>query len=141
MRRVLDSCVGFKWHLAEVDSDKALRIRDDFLKGVVELLAPDIFSIEFAHALTRAERQGRITPIDGALHLQDMLAILPDMHPHLPLLPRAYEISSNARIGVYDCLYVALAEREQCELITSDEKLVRVLQKDFPFITALASLP
>ena len=141
MRRVLDSCVAFKWHLPEVDSDKALRIRDDFLDGLDELLAPDVFTIEFAHAITRAERQGRITPIDGALHLQDMLATLPDLYSHLPLLPRAYEISSNSWIGVYDCLYVALAERERCELITSDEKLVRSLQADFPFITTLASVP
>ena len=39
------------------------------------------------------------------------LATLPALHPYLPLLPRAYELSSQARIGVYDCLYVALTER------------------------------
>ena len=99
MRRVLDSCVAFKWHVAEKDTDKALRIRDDFLKGIVELLAPDFFTVEFAHAITRAERQGRITPADGAIHLQDMLATLPDLYPHLPLLARAYEISSQAARG------------------------------------------
>jgi predicted nucleic acid-binding protein len=30
-------------------------------------------------------------------------------------------------VGVYDCLYVALAEREKCDLVTADEKLVRNL--------------
>jgi predicted nucleic acid-binding protein len=35
----------------------------------------------------------------------------PDLHPYLPLLPRAFAIASAARIGVYDCLYFALAER------------------------------
>jgi predicted nucleic acid-binding protein len=44
----------------------------------------------------------------------------------LALLPRAYELSSQMRIGVYDCLYVALAEREQCELVTADQRLVTV---------------
>ena len=53
---------------------------------------------------------------------------------------RAIEIATVARIAVYDCLYVALAEREGCELITSDGKLINALQKDFPFITALATL-
>ncbi len=43
----------------------------------------------------------------------------------MPLLPRAVELSSQRRIGVYDCLYVALAEREGCELVTADDRLVR----------------
>ncbi len=41
----------------------------------------------------------------------------------------------------YDCLYVAMAEREQCELVTADDKLVRNLQPQFPFIASLVSLP
>jgi hypothetical protein len=46
--------------LFESDSDKADRRRHAFQKAVHELLAPDLFSLELAHALTRAERQGRI---------------------------------------------------------------------------------
>ena len=46
MRRVLDSSVGFKWLVAEADTDKALRLRDDFCNGLVELLAPDVFPVE-----------------------------------------------------------------------------------------------
>jgi len=38
-------------------------------------------------------------------------------------------------------MYVALAERENCELLTADDKLVRKLQSQFPFIVALSSLP
>ena len=40
-----------------------------------------------------------------------------------------------------DCLYVALAEREGCELLTADTKLITNLQTSFPFITSLATLP
>jgi predicted nucleic acid-binding protein len=50
-------------------------------------------------------------------------------------------ISSQARIGVYDCLYVALAQREGCEFLTADDRLIRVLQPSYPFIIALSSLP
>jgi predicted nucleic acid-binding protein len=39
------------------------------------------------------------------------------------------------------CLYVALAERERCELVTADDKLVRNLQPTFPFVRPLAALP
>lgn len=141
MKLVLDSSVGFKWHIREDGSDQALRIRDDFLKGTVELLAPDVFPVEIAHSLTRAERQGRITPAEGAIRMQDALALLPYLFGYLTLLPRAYELSSQTRQGVYDCLYVALAEREGCELITADSKLIANLQVSFPFIRSLDSLP
>jgi hypothetical protein len=38
------------------DKLKALRVRDDFRNGLHELLAPDVFPVEVAHSLTRAER-------------------------------------------------------------------------------------
>ncbi len=140
MRYILDSCVGIKWLLEEIDSDKAIRLRDEFRNGIHELLAPDIYPIEVAHALTRAERQRRITPHEGLTSFQDTIALSRELRPYLPLLPRAYEISSAMRIGVYDCLFVALAEREGCELITSDEKLSKNLQADYPFIAPFSSL-
>jgi len=141
MKYVLDSSVGFKWAIVEHDTAKARKLRDDFQAGLLDLDAPDIFPIEIAHALTRAERQGRITPQQGAQLLIAILKTLPALHPYLPFLPRAYEISSAHRIGVYDCLYVALAEREKCDLVTADDKLVKNLQLHFAFIKALSSFP
>jgi predicted nucleic acid-binding protein len=141
MRFVLDSSVGFKTLVAETDSVKALQLYDNYRKGIHEFLAPDVFPVEVAHSITRAERQARITPAQGARLLTDILNRLPQMHSSLPLLPRAYTISSTARIGVYDCLYVALAEREGCQLVTADDKLVKNLQAQFPLIVALSSMP
>lgn len=140
MRYVLDSCVAFKMLVPEVDTPKALQLRDDFLNGILELLSPDILPIEVAHALTRAERQCRITPAQGSLLLKNMFKYMPNLHPYIGLLPRAYDLSSSVRQGVYDCLYVALAEREGCELVTSDDKMVMKLSPQFPFIINLSSL-
>ncbi len=104
-------------------------------------MAPDVFPIEVAHALTRAERQGRI-PVGSAIPLlRDILNTLPVLHPSLPILLRAVEISSQLRVGAYDCLYVALAEAQKCALVTADDKLVKNVQPAFPFVVALASLP
>jgi predicted nucleic acid-binding protein len=64
----------------------------------------------------------------------------PQLFGYITLLPRAYQISSQRQVGVYDCLYVALAEREGCDLVTSDDRLVKNLQPHFPFIISLASL-
>lgn len=139
MRYVLDSSVALKCHLQEADSDKAKKLRDEARAGIHELLAPDFFPVEMAHALTRAERQGRITPAEGAMFVADMLVELPMLHPSTILLPRAYAISSTHRIGVYDCAYVSLAEREQCEFVTADDRLLRSLGPYFQFIIPLSS--
>jgi predicted nucleic acid-binding protein len=141
MNYILDSSVAFKWEVAELDSGKAIRLREEMRRGLHVLAAPDVFPIEVAHSLTRAERQGRISPADGWQLWLGIMADAPTLHPYLPLIPRAYSISSVARIGVYDCLYVALAEREGFELITADSRLVTNLQPSFPFIIALSTLP
>jgi predicted nucleic acid-binding protein len=141
MRYALDSNVALKWVLNEPDSAKAVRLRDEFRAGTHQLISPDVFPVEVAHALARAERRGIIPVGDGAQKMADVFAFMPDLHSYLPLLPRAFAIASQLRVGVYDCLYVALAERERCELVTADDRLVRTLGPQFPFIVPLASMP
>jgi predicted nucleic acid-binding protein len=141
MRYVLDTSVALKWVLPEPDSDKAIRLRDEYHAAVHELVSPDLFSIEVLHGLTRAERRRRIQPGDGWPLWQSVLADLPVLRSHVPLLKRAYEISSAEQLGVYDCLYVSLAEREGCQFVTADDKLVKKLQTRFSFIAPLSSLP
>jgi predicted nucleic acid-binding protein len=139
MKYVLDVSVGLKWVLNEVNSPKALRLRDDYLRQVHQLIAPDCFPLEAAHALTRAERRKIIT--DASQFWAEIMADSPLLFPSLPLAHRALTISRKARIGFYDCVYVALAERDGCETITADTKLLLNLKPAFPFIIDLASLP
>jgi len=141
MKYVLDSSVAVKWVLSEQLSDKGQLLRDDFRNGLHILLAPDFFPIEIGHALTRAERQKRI-PVGGSLVLlADALSTSPIFHSSLPYLKRSCEISSQMRVGIYDCSYVAKAEQEKCELLSADDKLLKNLQSAFPCIVSLASLP
>ncbi len=73
--------------------------------------------------------------------LAEVLQTCPAFYATFPLLFRACAISSQMRVGMYDCTYVALAEQEACEFITADEKLLKNLQPTFPFIVPLSSLP
>jgi predicted nucleic acid-binding protein len=141
MRYILDASVAVKWVLPEKDSPTAVRLLNGYRKKIHELIAPDTFPVEIAHALTRAERQKIIQPPQGAKRFAVVMRARPLLHPYLPLLPRAFAISSAMRVGVYDCLYVALAEQEGCEVVTADAKMINALQKDFPFIRALATVP
>jgi predicted nucleic acid-binding protein len=47
---VMDSSSALKWALPEPFSDKAEKLREDFQNALIELIAPDIFSIETVHA-------------------------------------------------------------------------------------------
>ena len=89
----------------------------------------DIISLE-------REQVGDARPLLGRV-----MRTPPVMHPYEPLLDRAVDISSQTRAGLYDCLYAVLAEREGCELVTEDQKLIANLKPHFPFIVPLASLP
>ena len=141
MKYVLDTSVAYKWEVAEPDSDKAIRLRDEYRKAAVELIGPDFFPMELAHALTRAERKQIISVGEASLYWGDAMTTAPAFLPSLPLAARAIDISSQLRIGVYDCLYVALAEQEKCEFVTADDKLANNVQKQFPFVRSLSTMP
>lgn len=127
MRYILDSSVAFKWGLNEAESDLANRLRDEFRQGMHELLSPDILPIEIGHAFTRAERQNRLTQSQSLVLWSDIMTTPPKFIRSIPLMPRALAISSQMRVGIYDCLYVAAAELECCEMLTADEKLIKSL--------------
>jgi predicted nucleic acid-binding protein len=91
MKYVLDSSVAFKWVVRESDTPTAVQLRDDFRAAVHELIAPDVFPLELAHALTRTERQGRIA--DAVTPLVGILVSSPILIPSLPLFLRAADIS------------------------------------------------
>jgi predicted nucleic acid-binding protein len=139
MRYVLDASVGIKWVMNKVDSAEARQLRDDFRSQTHELIAPDSFPLEAAHALTKAGRRGIVT--DATKLWVELMVDAPRLSSSVPLMLRALGIASQARIGVYDCLYVSLAEREGCELVTADARLINSLQPTYPFIIALASVP
>jgi predicted nucleic acid-binding protein len=141
MKYVIDTSVDIKTYVQEQDSGKAVRLRNEYHQGVHQLMAPDIFPTEMCNVLLILERSGKIRPGDADLFFRQFLSELPPLSAAVPLLPRALEIAKQFQQTVYDCLYVALAEREGYELVTADDKLVNGVQPTLPFVVALSSLP
>jgi len=141
MKYVIDASVDIKTYVQERESGKAVRLRNEYHQGVQELLAPDIFPTEMCNVLMILERSGKIKPGEADLFFRHFLRELPPLFPAIPLLPRALEIAKQFRQTVYDCLYIALAEREGCELVTADDRLVKAVQPTLPFVLPLSSLP
>ena len=141
MKYVIDTSVDIKTYVQEQDSGKAVRLRDEYHQGVHQLIAPDIFPTEMCNVLMILERSGKIKPGEANLFFRHFLSEIPPLLPAVPLLPRALEIAKQFRQTVYDCLYISLAEREGCELVSADDKLVKAVQTSLPFVIPLSSLP
>lgn len=135
MRLILDASIALKWVLEEPDSPSARRVRDEFAAGRHEFLSPDVFPFEIAYALTKAERRRAIKVGDAEEMASDVFADMPELYPAMDLLFDAIRLSSDLRIGLYDRLYLVLAEQEGVALFTADSKLVSVARSRFPIIT------
>jgi predicted nucleic acid-binding protein len=103
-----------------------------YLRKIHELVAPAVID-EAAGALTKAERQkdsavGQAAPLDAKV-----MNSPPVLITHASLIAKASDISSRTRSGYYDCLYVARAEREGCELVSAGRKSINNLAPHFPF--------
>ena len=123
MSWVVDASVAVKWVIPEVLSDLADRVRD----GAEDVLAPDLLLVEVANALWRKTTAREISAreADGAFDLVRRSGI--DLRPAGPLLPRAMDLARRLGHPVYDCVYLALAEREEATLVTVDQRLLRRL--------------
>ena len=142
MRYVVGSSVAAKWIIPEADSDKALRLLDDYLQGTHELLAPDWFLAEVANVFGKAAVVRRlITPKQATEGFSAVQAQAPLLFPSAPLVVKALDLAIAHNRAVYDCLYVALAISEGCQLVTADQAIVSQLAPHYPFLISLSSLP
>jgi predicted nucleic acid-binding protein len=120
---VVDASIAVKWVIPEVLSDKADRVRD----SQDDVLAPDLLLVEVANALWRKTSAREISPreADAAFDLVRRSGI--DLHPTGPLVRRAMDMARRLDHPVYDCVYLALAERERAAFVTADQRLLRRL--------------
>jgi len=120
---VVDASIAVKWVIPEVFSDKADRVRDH----PDDILAPDLLLLEVANALWRKTEAREISAreADAALEIVRQSGV--DLRSTPPLVPRAMELARRLGHPVYDCIYLALAEREHATFVTADQRLLRRL--------------
>ena len=89
-----------------------------------DLVAPELILAEALNALWKKQRLGQI---DDAARAEAVGLIGPPLLAIVPLPPLAARASALAREldhPVYDCFYLALAEREAVGLVTADTRLI-----------------
>lgn len=118
MTLVIDACVAIKFVCDERGTDQA----NVLLGSDDALIAPDLIQIEIAHALWRKVADSTIEQADAVAGL----AALPDLFerfvPTAELLREAQLLSFELDHAIYDCVYLALAMREEVRVVTADRK-------------------
>ncbi len=62
MRVVVDSNVLIKWFISEKYSDCAKKIRDDHIRGYVNVVVPAYALLEFSNTLRKYVNRGSLQP-------------------------------------------------------------------------------
>jgi predicted nucleic acid-binding protein len=141
MKYVVDASVAVGWGLASPHSLQACRLREDYKNRIHELVAPEAIVWETANAFIKAERQKKIGPGQAQSLFQDFLTTQPLLHGVRQSIHSALNLSLQTNAGLYDCMYITLAQREKCEFFTADDRLIRTLQGQarFAFVRSIAT--
>jgi predicted nucleic acid-binding protein len=88
-----------------------------------DAIAPDHVYTEFANAMGRLVRLGKLQEADAEAAVSDLPNVV-RRAPSPMLVPAAYEAARRIGHGVYDCLYYVLAEAMGCPFVSEDHKFL-----------------
>ena len=123
-RFVVDASVAIKWYFPENYTEEA----EQLLKSGNELFAPDLLFSEIGNILWK-----RVTASECSRNTA--FAILRELQSHFLqiwegfiLSDEAFDIACRTKRSFYDSLYVALAVKTDCQMVTADLKLYNALK-------------
>ena len=120
MTLVVDASVAAKWVLPEPGSDRA-----DMLRLASEpIIAPDLVHAEIGNAVWKRAVQGEFSTATAVESLSTATGLYTSLVPMAELAARATELAITLKHPIYDCFYLALAERERATLISADKRLL-----------------
>lgn len=125
MTIAIDASVGVKWFVEESRSSAARKI----LGKAESLIAPDIFTPEISNAVWKKVKADEISIDQGKAIVSNLPLFIDHFVPSSQLVGRAFDLAIEFNHPVYDCLYLALAERESIVLVTDDAKLLTLAKK------------
>ncbi len=129
MNLVVDASVAAQWFIKEPDSEAARRL----LSRQHKLFAPELVLLEIANVLFKSVVRGDLMEGDAQSILTDIRRPWHSLVTDGDLFERAALLSIHHRHPVYDCLYLALAEREHAQLVTIDKRLLSIFGQQGAF--------
>jgi|ERR1700752_1655002 len=125
MSLIVDASVAVKWFAAEENSDRARAL---FASGEA-LVAPDLVLAEVSNVMWKKLRHGVLLPDQVKMAIRRLPQYFEQLTPIGELVERASELAVALDHPVYDCFYLALAERERLPLVSADGRLLALLSR------------
>ena len=125
MTLVVDASVAAKWVLPEPAADRAAALRDE----TDDFLAPTLIYAEIGNAVWKRALWNELSTADALLALESAIGAFTALVPMAELAARATEIAIELRHPIYDCFYLALAERERCPMVSADTRLLSAAKR------------
>lgn len=126
-RYVADASVILKWfsQFGESDLEKALRLRDDYSEGIIEIYAPELLVYEIANVLRFKETIADKLISEAISSIYDMDIVMP---VNSRIMAEAVRLARKHAITVYDSCYLSFAREIGGLLVTADLKLYQKIQ-------------
>ena len=135
MEIVIDASVAVKWFIEESGTAAAR----EHLGSEARLVAPDLVVAEVCNALWARVRRGWIEEMQARVAVDLVARCYEELVPAASLRERAFAMALELGHPVYDCFYLALAERRRTQLVTADSRLLTRL-KGSPFLRPMQPL-
>jgi predicted nucleic acid-binding protein len=120
---VADASVVAKLFFEEEHSDRSAAL----LRRSPRVLAPDLVWAELANVVWKRTRRAEITDAQANLIFSEAMRLPIEIVPIDVLIVEALDLAMVTRRSVYDCLYLTLAIRKECPLVTADRRLANAL--------------
>jgi predicted nucleic acid-binding protein len=124
MTLIVDASVAVKWFAKEDRAAEARAILDE-----QDLAAPEFLLLELFHILWNLARHGQFHAQDIEPSLHHARDAFLNLAPQEVLFRDACALAQRHSHAIYDCLYIALAQRERATLVTADDKQFAIARK------------
>ncbi len=124
MKLIVDASIVIKWFVAE-------NLRDEARQLIVQghdLYAPDLIVIELANIAWKKVLRKEIDANQARAIVAASLGGAPIRHQATDFVERGTEIALELGHPVYDCIYIACAEKLGSIFVTADTRLERSVQ-------------
>jgi len=136
-RTVVDASVVVKWFLPEPSHQAAMRLLRHYQDESIKLFAPALVILEVSNVFCKRVRRGEMTASRAKEAYRLLKINAPVLVDDRELMDEAVTLALASGQATYDCLYLALALRQRCEMITADGKFQAAVTAAFPNVLPL----